>query len=151
MGLSVFYLCLTERRPWHDTKVALKVKREKRRNSFERSNIQTIKSRSWNHRTNETKRNEEMKTRSDKCFQCFPMWEKFVDDDDKSFPESRLFWKSSEMKFNLIICCLVSSVCSFNLEPRISILKQGPADTYFGFSVSQHQVRNLIKRFWNET
>ena len=31
-------------------------------------------------------------------------------------------------------------VFSFNLEPRLSILKQGPANTYFGFSVSQHQV-----------
>lgn len=28
----------------------------------------------------------------------------------------------------------------FNLEPRIAIVKEGDRDSYFGFSVSQHQI-----------
>ena len=31
------------------------------------------------------------------------------------------------------------STC-FNLEPRIAIVKHGEPDSYFGFSVSQHQI-----------
>ena len=31
-------------------------------------------------------------------------------------------------------------VCSFNLEPRIAIVKEGLPGTYFGFSVAQHQI-----------
>ena len=47
---------------------------------------------------------------------------------------------TSDMKLYWIICCFVLPGWTFNLEPRIAILKEGPANTYFGFSVSQHQV-----------
>ncbi len=41
----------------------------------------------------------------------------------------------------LPLLLLLAAVCSaFNLEPRIAIVKRGDADSYFGFSVSQHQV-----------
>ena len=47
--------------------------------------------------------------------------------------------KSSVMIF---IYCLLNfvSVWSFNLEPRLAIVKEGLPGTYFGFSVAQHQI-----------
>ena len=35
---------------------------------------------------------------------------------------------------------LVAMSTSFNLEPRIAIVKHGEPDSYFGFSVSLHQI-----------
>ena len=40
----------------------------------------------------------------------------------------------------LFILSFVSIVWSFNLEPRIAIVKEGLPGTYFGFSVAQHQI-----------
>lgn len=40
--------------------------------------------------------------------------------------------------------CWSSTGRTFNLEPRIAILKEGPKETYFGFSVAQHQVSSYI-------
>ena len=40
----------------------------------------------------------------------------------------------------LFILNFVSIVWSFNLEPRIAIVKEGLPGTYFGFSVAQHQI-----------
>jgi integrin alpha 7 len=36
--------------------------------------------------------------------------------------------------------CSTVTVHSFNLEPRIAIVKHGDVGSYFGFSVSQHQI-----------
>ena len=35
---------------------------------------------------------------------------------------------------------LATVTTCFNLEPRIAIVKHGEPDSYFGFSVSQHQI-----------
>ena len=35
---------------------------------------------------------------------------------------------------------LVPAVLTFNLEPRIAIVKRGPPGRYFGYSVAQHQI-----------
>ena len=35
---------------------------------------------------------------------------------------------------------ITPAVISFNLEPRIAIVKRGPPGSYFGYSVAQHQV-----------
>ena len=35
---------------------------------------------------------------------------------------------------------LLAPVSSFNLEPRIAIVKTGPPGSYFGYSVAQHQI-----------
>ena len=48
--------------------------------------------------------------------------------------------KSNIMIFSLLILNFVSFVWSFNLEPRIAIVKEGLPGTYFGFSVAQHQI-----------
>ena len=47
--------------------------------------------------------------------------------------------KSSVMIFISLLLNFVL-VCSFNLEPRIAIVKEGLPGTYFGFSVAQHQI-----------
>ena len=39
-----------------------------------------------------------------------------------------------------VVVILAPSVISFNLEPRIAIVKVGPAGSYFGYSVAQHQI-----------
>jgi len=51
----------------------------------------------------------------------------------------RKFKKSSEM-FLISLLLHFVSVWSFNLEPRIAIVKEGVPGTYFGFSVAQHQI-----------
>lgn len=38
--------------------------------------------------------------------------------------------------------CCYHLVSSFNLEPRLAIVKEGTAGTYFGYSVAQHQIRS---------
>lgn len=38
----------------------------------------------------------------------------------------------------LLVCALVG-VGGFNLEPRIPVIKNGMAGSYFGYSVAQHQ------------
>lgn len=40
----------------------------------------------------------------------------------------------------LVVTLLVPAVLSFNLEPRIAIVKTGPVGSYFGYSVAQHQI-----------
>lgn len=40
----------------------------------------------------------------------------------------------------VVVVILAPSVISFNLEPRIAIVKVGPAGSYFGYSVAQHQI-----------
>ena len=41
---------------------------------------------------------------------------------------------------SLALMILTPAVISFNLEPRIAIVKRGPPGSYFGYSVAQHQV-----------
>ena len=40
----------------------------------------------------------------------------------------------------LVFLASLASIIAFNLEPRIAILKKGFGDSYFGFSVSPHQI-----------
>ena len=40
------------------------------------------------------------------------------------------------------LCMLV--VDAFNLDTKIPIVKTGPEDSYFGFSVAEHQIYNEI-------
>ncbi|XP_074602428.1 integrin alpha-PS1-like [Brevipalpus obovatus] len=42
----------------------------------------------------------------------------------------------------VLLLCL-SSVYSFNFEPRLAIVKYGPKGSYFGYSVSQHIIDDL--------
>ncbi|CAH4026827.1 unnamed protein product [Pieris brassicae] len=37
-----------------------------------------------------------------------------------------------------LFLCILYSVCSFNLEPRIPVIKFGEEGSYFGFSVAEH-------------
>lgn len=39
----------------------------------------------------------------------------------------------------VIICVLSVTALGFNLDTVIPVIKVGPADSYFGFSVAQHQ------------
>lgn len=39
-----------------------------------------------------------------------------------------------------VLLLLSHSVGTFNLEPRLAIVKKGTPGSYFGFSVSQHQI-----------
>ncbi|XP_065559170.1 integrin alpha-PS1-like isoform X2 [Artemia franciscana] len=44
------------------------------------------------------------------------------------------------LKMYLIyLCYLLTLSCAFNLEPRLTIVKQGSADSYFGYSIAEHQ------------
>ena len=39
----------------------------------------------------------------------------------------------------LVIACWLSGTLCFNLEPRIPVIKNGAAESFFGFSVALHQ------------
>lgn len=39
-----------------------------------------------------------------------------------------------------LVMIITPAVISFNLEPKIAIVKRGPAGSYFGYSVAQHQM-----------
>ena len=39
-----------------------------------------------------------------------------------------------------LVMIITPAVISFNLEPKIAIVKRGPAGSYFGYSVAQHQI-----------
>lgn len=41
-----------------------------------------------------------------------------------------------------VFMCFLYSVASFNLEPRIPVIKFGEPGSYFGFSVAEHITRN---------
>ena len=51
-----------------------------------------------------------------------------------------LIYRKSSVMISIFLLLNVVSVWSFNLEPRIAIVKEGLPGTYFGFSVSQHQI-----------
>lgn len=52
--------------------------------------------------------------------------------------ETRLRWASRCFAFTVTI-----SVCrGFNLDPKFSVIKLGPAGSYFGYSVAEHQIVN---------
>ncbi|KAK7477071.1 hypothetical protein BaRGS_00031657 [Batillaria attramentaria] len=40
----------------------------------------------------------------------------------------------------LVFIVTVSVSCGFNLDPRFSVIKRGPPGTYFGYSVTEHQI-----------
>lgn len=40
----------------------------------------------------------------------------------------------------MMVMVITPAVISFNLEPRIAIVKRGPPGSYFGYSVAEHQV-----------
>ena len=40
----------------------------------------------------------------------------------------------------MMVMIITPAVISFNLEPRIAIVKRGPPGSYFGYSVAEHQV-----------
>ena len=40
----------------------------------------------------------------------------------------------------MVMMIMTPAVISFNLEPKIAVVKRGPAGSYFGYSVAQHQV-----------
>ena len=46
------------------------------------------------------------------------------------------------LHFLQLLLSLHLSVEGFNLEPRIAVVKEGRKGSYFGYSVSQHQVVN---------
>ena len=50
----------------------------------------------------------------------------------------------------LLISILISDLSlpssSFNFEPRLPLVKRGPPDSYFGFSVAQHQVTDDTRK-----
>lgn len=39
---------------------------------------------------------------------------------------------------SVLFLCILHSVASFNLEPRIPVIKFGETGSYFGFSVAEH-------------
>lgn len=39
---------------------------------------------------------------------------------------------------SVFLLCLLCSATSFNLEPRIPVIKFGRSGSYFGFSVAEH-------------
>lgn len=43
---------------------------------------------------------------------------------------------------SVVIFCVLHSVTSFNLEPRIPVIKSGEPGSYFGFSVAEHITGN---------
>jgi len=48
---------------------------------------------------------------------------------------------------SFVVGLLVASVRSFNVDTHAPIVKQGVADSYFGFSVAQHLVFNHGRGF----
>ncbi|CAG9102488.1 unnamed protein product [Plutella xylostella] len=44
------------------------------------------------------------------------------------------FWREC-----VLFLCIILSAASFNLEPRIPVIKFGRSGSYFGFSVAEHQ------------
>lgn len=47
-------------------------------------------------------------------------------------------WNNSVL-LCLILVIILQEVTSFNLDTTIPIIKEGPANSFFGFSVAQHQ------------
>lgn len=43
---------------------------------------------------------------------------------------------------SVVLICILYGVASFNLEPRIPVIKFGEPGSYFGFSVAEHITRN---------
>lgn len=39
---------------------------------------------------------------------------------------------------SVLLLCILHCVTSFNLEPRIPVIKFGEPGSYFGFSVAEH-------------
>jgi hypothetical protein len=47
----------------------------------------------------------------------------------------------------LILCFCLCHLCScFNFEPRLPVIKRGPLDSYFGFSVAQHLIADETRK-----
>lgn len=46
----------------------------------------------------------------------------------------------------LLLLCFVHLCSPFNLEPRLPIVKRGPVDSYFGFSVAQHVIADETRK-----
>lgn len=47
----------------------------------------------------------------------------------------------------VLLCLLCGHLCSsFNFETRLPIVKRGPHDSYFGFSVAQHLISDEARK-----
>ena len=47
--------------------------------------------------------------------------------------------KAGSWSLLLLLVCLLGGTFSFNLEPRLPVLKNGAPESFFGFSVALHQ------------
>ena len=50
------------------------------------------------------------------------------------------------VRFLLIISCLSSLCSAFNFDSRLPVIKQGPVDSYFGFSVAEHVIADEARK-----
>ncbi|XP_043273061.1 integrin alpha-PS1 isoform X2 [Venturia canescens] len=48
-------------------------------------------------------------------------------------------WNSTSVELGIIILVMCVSAYAFNLDARIPVIKRGPAGSYFGYSVAEHQ------------
>lgn len=51
------------------------------------------------------------------------------------------------MLFNFVfILFLIKHVFTFNFEPKLPVIKQGPKNSYFGYSVAEHTILDQNNR-----
>ena len=73
-------------------------------------------------------------------------WAETEGNDEKTILSVNLYQVSVVMRTPILssvlsaVLVFLVPVSSFNLEPRIAIVKTGPPGSYFGYSVAQHQI-----------
>ena len=73
-------------------------------------------------------------------------WAETERNDEKTILSVNLYQVSVVMRTPILnsvlstVLVFLVPVSSFNLEPRIAIVKTGPPGSYFGYSVAQHQI-----------
>jgi hypothetical protein len=42
----------------------------------------------------------------------------------------------------LLVILTITCVCGFNVDTQIPFIRRGPTNSYFGFSLAEHQITN---------
>lgn len=44
----------------------------------------------------------------------------------------------------LLVILTITCVCGFNVDTQIPFRRKGPTNSYFGFSLAEHQITNSV-------
>lgn len=51
---------------------------------------------------------------------------------------------AASQNIGLLIILSIASVSAFNIDTKIPFIRKGEGDSYFGFSVAEHQITNSV-------